>query len=130
MDKHDGWRKFGRNTLASTATFLLDLAILWTLVEWLSLPYVPAAVLAFVIPLTVFYFLQREWVFGETDRSVGKGLAVFALTVGVSFVAMLATYWALIEFASFHYLLARVLASVVYGLLLFFLNGRFNFHEL
>ena len=123
-------RKFFRNTAASTATFLLDLAILWTLVEFLAVPQVPAAAIAFVVPLVVFYFLQRAWVFPDNDRSVGKGLAVFAATVGVSFIAMMATYWALMEFVGLHYLIARVGASLVYGLMLFVLNGKFNFKEL
>ena len=43
---------------------------------------------------------------------------------------MLGVFWALLEFTELHYLVARVAASVVYGLLLFALNGRFNFKEL
>ena len=123
-------QKFFRNTAASMVTFTLDLVILWTLVEIVELPRVLAAAIAFIIPLVVFYFLQREWVFPQNDRSMGKGLALFALSVAVGFTAMLATFWALLELTELHYILARILASVVYGLLLFYLNGKFNFRDL
>ena len=121
---------FGRNTVASTIAFLLDLAILWALVELAGFPRVAAAAIAFVIPLVVFYFLQREWVFSGTNQGVAKGFLYFLVNMAIGFAAMIATFWALLELTDLHYLLARVAASVVYGLLLFFLNGRFNFKEL
>jgi len=120
----------GRNTLASIITFALDLTILWTLVEFVGIPAVPAAAMAFILPLIVFYFLQREWVFPDTNRGVAKGFLYFLLTVGIGFAAMLTTFWALLEFTPVHYLIARVAASIVYGLLLFVLNGIFNFKQL
>ena len=128
--KNPKLRMFGRNTVASTGTFLLDLAILWALVELASVPRVAAAAIAFLLPLMVFYFLQREWVFAGTQRGLAKGFAYFAMNVGIGFVAMLAVFWALLEFTTLHYLVARLAASVVYGLLLFALNGRFNFKQL
>ena len=121
---------FGRNTIASTATFLLDLAILAALVELAELQEVPAAAIAFVVPLIVFYFLQREYVFPGTERGIARGFAYFLVNVGIGFAAMLATFWALLELTELHYLFARVAASVVYGVLLFVLNGVFNFKEL
>ena len=121
---------FGKNTAASTVTFLLDLSILWMLVEFAAVPHVPAAVVAFVLPTTLFYFLQREWVFAGTTRGRAKGFAYFLVIICIGFVAMMATFWALLEFTEIHYLLARIAASIVYGILLFVLNGVFNFKQL
>lgn len=121
---------FGRNIVASSIAFVLDLAILWLLVEYAGFPHVPAAAIAFVIPLIVFYFLQREWVFPETERGVAAGFAYFLVNMGIGFGAMLAVFWALLEFTEIYYLIARVLASVVYGLVVFVLNGVFNFKQL
>lgn len=122
--------KFGRNTVASTISFALDLAILWCLVELLAFPRVPAAVVAFVVPMVVFYFLSREWVFPETQRGVASGFVYFALNVGIGFVVMLATFWSLLEWTEIHYLIARVIASVISGIVMFLLNGFFNFKQL
>jgi putative flippase GtrA len=123
-------RMFGRNTVASTFTFLLDLLILWSLVEFAGLPHVPAAIIAFVVPMIVFYVLSREWVFPGTERGVAMGFVYFAVNIGIGFVVMLGVFWALLELTDIHYLIARVVASVVYGIVLFLLNGIFNFKQL
>jgi putative flippase GtrA len=123
-------RMFGRNTIASIGSFLLDLAILVALVELAGFPRVPAAAVAFVIPLIVFYFLQREWVFPGTDRGVAEGFVYFLIIMGIGFVAMLAVFWTLLEVTDLHYVLARILASFVYGIIVFVLNGIFNFKQL
>ena len=121
---------FGRNTVASTIAFGLDLAILWCLVELLAFPHIIAATVAFIIPLIIFYVLLREWVFPDSDQGMAKGFAYFLVNVGIGFAAMLATFWTLLEITELHYLLARVAASVVYGVVLFLLNGFFNFKQL
>jgi putative flippase GtrA len=128
--KSRGLRMFGRNTVASTIAFGLDLLILWCLVELLELAHIPAGIIDFLVPLTVFYILSREWVFPGTRRGVAKGYLYFLINVGLGFVVMLAVFWALLHFAGLFYLVARVLASVVSGILVFFLNGILNFKQL
>ena len=123
-------RMFGRNTVASTIAFALDLAILWCLVELLDFPRVPAAVVAFLIPMVVFYVLERQWVFAGTKRGVAAGFVLFAVNVGIGFAVMLAIYWSLLLFTDIHYLVARIAGSVVNGIVMFVLNGLFNFKKL
>ena len=123
-------RMFGKNTVASTIAFALDLAILWCLVELLAFPRVPAAVVAFLIPMVVFYVLERQWVFAGTKRGVVAGFVFFAVNVGIGFAVMLAVYWSLLLLTDLHYLVARVAASVVNGIVMFVLNGVFNFKKL
>lgn len=123
-------RMFGRHTIASTIAFAFDLALLWCLVELLDVAYLPAAILAFILPMTLAYILEREWVFPGSRRGVAKGYLYFAINVGIGSLLMLATFWALIHFAGFHYLIARVLASCVAGIAIFLLNGLFNFKQL
>lgn len=123
-------RMFGRNTVASTITFALDLAILWGLVELAGFPRVPAAVVAFLIPMVVFYVLERQWVFAGTERGVAAGFVFFAVNVGIGFAVMLAVYWSLLLVTDIHYLIARILASVANGVVMFVLNGVFNFKRL
>jgi putative flippase GtrA len=127
---HRWARMFGRNTVASTGAFLLDLAILWCLVELAGLPRLPAAVLAFMIPMALFYILERVWVFPDSDRGVASGFVYFMVNIGIGFLVMLAIFWGLLQFTSLHYLLARVIASAISGVVIFLLNGIFNFKEL
>lgn len=121
---------FGRNTIASTIAFTLDLAILFALVELLAFPRFGAAILAFLVPMILFYVLSREWVFPGTDRGVASGLVYFMVNIGIGFLVMLAVYWALLHFIELHYLLARIAGSVASGIVAFLLNGIFNFEEL
>lgn len=123
-------KMFGKNTIVSIGAFLLDLAILSALVELAGVPHVIAAMLAFIVPMIIFYIFQRTWVFPGTQRGVASGFAYFMINIGIGFAVMLATFWALLEFTPLHYLIARVLASVVNGIVVFLLNGFFNFKEL
>ena len=125
-----GLRMFGRNTVASTIAFALDLAILWCLVELAGFPRVPAAVVAFIIPMIVFYVLERQWVFAGTQRGVAAGFVFFAVNVGIGFTVMLAVYWSLLLLTDIHYLIARIAGSIVNGIVMFVLNGVFNFKQL
>ncbi len=123
-------RMFGKNTVASTIAFLLDLAILWSLVELVGLPRVPSAIIAFILPMVVFYVLERQWVFPDSNRGVASGFVYFMFNIGIGFVVMLGIFWALLTFSGIHYLVARVLASIVSGIVIFLLNGVFNFKQL
>ena len=123
-------RMFGRNTVASTIVFALDLLILYALVEWLSVPRVAAAAIAFIVPMIIFYILARNWVFRGTDRGVATGFVYFVVNIGIGFAVMLAVFWALLELTEIHYLAARIIASVVNGIVIFVLNGFFNFKQL
>lgn len=123
-------RMFGRNTVASSIAFALDLLILWGLVELLDVPHLIAAVVAFLVPMTLFYVLSREWVFPGTKRGVAAGYVYFLVNIGIGFLVMLAVFAALLNFTEIHYLAARVAGSVVSGIVIFLLNGIFNFKEL
>lgn len=123
-------RMFGRNTVASSIAFLLDLLILWSLVELVALSHVPAAIIAFIAPLILFYFIERAWVFPGTKRGLATGFVYFAVNIGIGFVVMLTVFWALLQLTEIHYLIARVTASAVAGIVVFVLNGVFNFKQL
>lgn len=127
-----GASMFGRHTMVSTIAFVLvlDLALLWSLVELAELDHMPAAIIAFFVPMTLAYVLEREWVFPGTRRGVATGYLYFAINVGIGSLLMLATFWALMQFGGLHYLIARVLASFVAGIAVFLLNGIFNFKQL
>ena len=102
-----GAKMFGRHTVASVIVFLIDVLLLWSLVALLGMGYMPAAVIAYLAAVLLFYVIARKWVFPHSDRSVGKGLLYFLLNFGAGFLVMLAVYWSLIEFAELHYLVAR-----------------------
>ena len=123
-------RLFGRNTVASFFAFGIDVALLWLAVEWGGLPYLPAAAAAFLLAMSIHYALARIWVFRSSERGMAKGYAYFLVIAGIGLVVTLGAFALLMELAGLHYLVARVLASVAAGVLVFFLNAVFNFKAL
>jgi putative flippase GtrA len=117
----------GRNTVASFATFALDILLLWLLVEFAGIVYLAAATIAYLIAITVHYALSRVWVFPRSERGMATGYFYFLVNAGIGLVAMLAMLFALVELAGLFYLVARAISSVVSGVLMFLLNAVFNF---
>ena len=120
-------RIFGRNTAASILAFGFDVALLWIGVEYLGLPPLPTAAVAFMIAMSLHYVLARIWVFPNAERGLASGYLYFLVNAGVGLVVTLAAFWALTEWTEIHYLIARVIASVAAGILVFGLNAVFNF---
>lgn len=121
---------FARNTVASFFVFGLDVALLWALVEFVGVGYIPAATVAFLIAMTLHYVLSRIWIFQGTERGIARGYVYFMINTGVGLVITIGAFAALVEFTGIHYLIARVLASVAAGIVVFFLNAVFNFKAL
>jgi putative flippase GtrA len=120
----------GRNTVVSCGTFLLGLALLWVLVEWLGTHKVGATALSFLAATSVHYILGRTWVFRGTKRGVADGYVYFLINAGVGLVITTSLFAALIEWTPIHYLAARVLVSLIAGLAMFLLNAMLNFRRL
>lgn len=118
---------FGRSTIVSVVTFAIDLALLWLLVEHLGAAYIPAAALAFLIAISLNYVVSRLWVFRRSDRGLASGFLYFLMIAGVGLVTTLAVFVLLVEFAGLFYIVARAIASVVAGILVFALNAVLNF---
>ena len=123
-------RLFARNTVASFFTFGVDVALLWLAVELAGAPYLPAAAIAFLVAMSIHYALSRIWVFKGSERGMAAGYVYFLMNAGIGLVVTMAAFWALMELAGLHYLVARILASVAAGILVFFLNAVFNFKAL
>lgn len=119
-----------RNTVVSCCVFLVGLGVLYALVDWVGVPEVLAGGIGFLAANSLHYLLGRAWIFRGSDRGAGTGYALFLANAGVGLVVTMALYAALLEFTSLNYLVARVLVSLVAGLVVFLLNAVFNFHRI
>jgi putative flippase GtrA len=118
-----------RNSVVSCGVFLIGLGVLWALVQWTAMDEVPAAGIGFVTANTLHYLLGRTWIFRGTERGRASGYALFLINAGVGLAVTMALYAAILEFTSIHYLVARVIVSLVAGLIVFVLNAVFNFRR-
>lgn len=117
-----------RNTIVSCVCFAFDLLLLWAFVEYLGMNKLFAAAIAFLIATSLHYAFARGWIFKGTEQALGRGYAWFLVNAGVGLVLTIALFWAFMAIG-FHYLVARVIASVFAGLTVFLLNAVFNFRS-
>lgn len=126
------WRvaaMLGRNTVVSCSVFLVGLGVLYVLVDAAGFPEVPAAGIGFLVANSLHYMFGRAWIFRGTDRGRVSGYALFLINAGVGLAVTLALYAALLAWTPLDYILARILVSLVAGLVVFVLNAVFNFRR-
>lgn len=113
--------QFLRYTFVGTAAFAVDFLSLWALTEFLNVYYLVSAAVSFVAGLAANYLLSVRWVFG--NRTIGnKGLEFGAFAViGIAGLALNELIiWGLTEHLGFHYLISKIVSTVVVFLFNFF----------
>ncbi len=123
-----GWMLV-RNTVVSTGVFLIGLGVLWLLVERGGMGEVIASGIGFAVANTLHYFLGRSWIFRGTDRALASGYALFLINGAIGLAATMALMAVMLALTPIDYMVARVLVSVIAGLLVFVLNAVWNFRR-
>ncbi len=126
----DAAAMLGRNTVVSTGAFLVGLGVLWLLVEQAGVAKVPATGVSFIVATSLHYVFGRTWIFAGTQRGVASGYAYFLINAGIGFVVTTGLFALLIAVTPIHYMVVRILVSLVAGLVMFLLNALFNFRRL
>lgn len=121
---------FGRNTVVSIGVFLLGLGLLGLLVEVGRVDKLLATGVTFLIATSLHYTLGRAWIYRGTTRGIVPGYGFFLANATIGLAITLILFDALTRFTPMHYLLARVLVSVIAGLAMFLLNAVLNFRRL
>lgn len=124
-----GWMLM-RNTLVSTGAFLIGLAAMWLLVERGGMDEVIASGIGFVVANTLHYIFGRTWIFRGTNRAVVSGYTYFVINSLIGLILTMALMAATLEYTPIDYVAARVLVSVVAGLVIFVLNAAYNFRQI
>jgi len=119
--------RFLRYSLVGGSTFAFDLLILWIMTGFMGVPYFVSTPLAFVIAVSINYFVSRRFVFKGTERKVHHGYVYFISLAGGTAVLITAMVALLIEAFALHYLIARVLVACVVGTANYLFNLHFNF---
>ena len=103
-----------RSAAAAHLGFWVDFAALAVLTEILGLYYLVSAVVAFTLGLGVTYGLSILWIFKHRRiKSRVAEFAAFSLIGLVGVVLMLASMWLLTELVHLHYLISKIVSSVL-----------------
>jgi putative flippase GtrA len=88
-----------------------------------------AAAVSFAVANSLHYAVARSWIFRGTTRGLAQGYGYFLANAGIGLVIMVLLFAAITEWTSMHYLLARALASIAAGSIMFVLNAVLNFRS-
>lgn len=119
--------RFFRYALVGGSTFAFDLALIWVLTELAGVPYYISTPLAFVVAVSMNYFIARRFVFKGTERKVHHGYIYFITVAGGGAVLITLAVALLTETFHLHYLLARTLVACVVGVGNYLFNLHVNF---
>jgi putative flippase GtrA len=103
-----------RSAAAAHLGFWVDFAALALLTEIFGLHYLASAAFSFTIGLSVTYGLSVLWIFKHHRiKSRIAEFAAFGLIGVIGAVVMLAAMWFLTELVHLHYLISKIISSVL-----------------
>lgn len=121
---------FMRNAVASSLSFLLDLLLIWIMIDRQGMHKLAAVVIGFVLANAFHYLLARIWVFRGSLRGLFAGYFYFLSNALLGLAIILGVFALLTDLLHVPYLIARVIASLCAGTLVFVLNATLNFRRL
>lgn len=113
--------------LVGSATLGFDLLLLFTLVEYASWPEFVAAPFAFLIAVSVNYFISRQFVFSGTSRGLGRGYIMFVVFAVSAATALAVLMFITVSILGYNYLVSRIVIATIIGIGNYFANTFLNF---
>jgi putative flippase GtrA len=120
-------KRFVKYSSIGFGTFILDLALLWFMVEILKLNYLIATGIAFFIAVSINYLISRKVVFNLTKTSFLTAYVRFLSVAGLGVLLTVSGVALLSAALGVHYLLARVLTAGGVGIFNYTINLYYNF---
>lgn len=121
------YKRFLKYAIVGGSTFAFDLALLWIMTEVFLIPYLVSTALAFIVAVSINYFVSRKYVFKGTSRKIHHGYMYFILIAGGGALAVTGAVALLVTTLALHYLVARVLVACIVGIGNYLFNLHFNF---
>ena len=106
--------QFFRYLLVGSTSFVFDFAILYLLTSIVHIPYLISTTLAFIVGLTVNYFLSIIWVFNTKDGVNRKREFTLFCIVGVIGLILTDLFmWLFTDKVHFFYLVSKIVTTVI-----------------
>ena len=103
-----------RYTFVGGFAFIFDFGSLFILTEYFNVYYLVSAAIAFLLGLTINYYLSVIWVFEKRSiKSKQIEFAIFAL-IGISGLALNEFFiWFFTEIVNMHYLFSKLVSTAL-----------------
>ncbi|MCK5591255.1 MAG: GtrA family protein [Candidatus Pacebacteria bacterium] len=112
-----------RYTFVGGIAFIFDFGSLFVLTEYFNIYYLISAAIAFLVGLTINYYLSIAWVFGK--HSIKSKLMEFVIFTCIGFIGLALNeffIWIFTERGNIHYLHSKLIATVFVYLWNFFVR--------
>ena len=119
--------RFLRYTLIGVSTFVLDLLLLFMLTEVFGIYSILASGIAYILAISLNYYLSRTYVFVGSMRGITSGYVYFMLIALLGLLIVMGGMYALVSLFHFNYLFARVCIAGIAGFWNFMMNLYVNF---
>lgn len=117
-----------RFILAGGAAALVNLFLLYLLVDYLGVQYLWSAGIAFGLAIVVSFLLQKYWTFGDNLADKVPAQLVAYVLIGIfNLVLNVALMYFFVEYVGVWYLLSQVFSGAVIATQSFFVYQRFIF---
>lgn len=115
-------------TLISFTGGAFNLAILYSLTEFLGIYYILSAVISFIVIGTINFTLHKVWTFKEKlkDKYFKEYFYFFSVCI-FSYVLSILILYLLTEFAGIFYIFSQAIALILGGSLNFVFNKIYTF---
>ena len=120
-------KRGARYTGIGLATFGIDLLLLFLFIDYFGLNVLFATGLAFLIALSINYFLSRRFVFKYSARDLKEGYVYFLIVALIGMGFTVALMWGLMTYTALSVLISRILVAFFVGLGNYFVNLLYNF---
>lgn len=122
-----GTIRFLKYSTIGGSTFLVDLLLLYVLIDVFQVQYVFASGIAFLIAVSLNYVVSRRFVFAGSLRGIGRGYVNFLLIAGVGLCAVMIGMYVLVGVFSLPYVLSRISIAGITGVWNYLMNLYVNF---
>ena len=116
--------KFG---IIGVSNVFIDVLVYWLLTRFGHLYYLLAATLSFLIANIWSYFWNRRWTFRDNSRAIIRQYLKFLAANLIAIILNLGVLFVLVDFLRLDDLIAKILASIVVGLINFAINKKWAF---
>jgi putative flippase GtrA len=119
--------RFLKYTAVGVSTFLVDLVLLFILTDALEWNYLVATAIAFILAISINFFLSRVVVFKYSKRSVHTGYIFFIVIAGLGLAIVVSGMYVLVSILGFNYIVSRIAIAGIVGCWNYLLNLYANF---
>lgn len=120
-------KRFFKYSSIGVSTFAFDLLLLYIFTDVAKINYIVAAGAAFVVAVSLNYFLSRKYVFKGSARTVRSGYVNFLSIALVGLLLVIGGMYVLVSVFDFNYLLSRIGIAGLTGFWNYLINLFINF---